>query len=171
MTGRPAIDFRPLARADLPMLHGWLGRPHVAEWWPAGSLASLAAEYAPTLDGAGATRAFVVLLDGEPAGFVQSYVAAGAGDGWWEDERDPGVRGIDQFLARAEDLGRGIGTRVVRAFCDRLLADPAVTRVQVDPHPSNARAIRCYVKAGFRAAREVVTPDGPALLLYRDRGA
>jgi hypothetical protein len=27
------------------------------------------------------------------------YVALGAGDGSWEDEIDPGVRGIDQFLA------------------------------------------------------------------------
>ncbi|MBA3659598.1 MAG: GNAT family N-acetyltransferase, partial [Gemmatimonadales bacterium] len=31
--GLPAIAFRSLTRADLPLLHEWLTRPHVAEWW------------------------------------------------------------------------------------------------------------------------------------------
>ena len=29
-----------------------------------------------------------------------------AGDGWWEEETDPGVRGIDQSLANASQLGK-----------------------------------------------------------------
>ena len=57
------------------------------------------------------------------------------------------------------------------AFTDRLFADPAVTRIQTDPSPRNARAIRSYAKAGFSALGEVVTPDGPALLMVRERGA
>jgi RimJ/RimL family protein N-acetyltransferase len=57
----------------------------------------------------------------------------------------------------------------VRAFLDRLFEDVSVTRIQTDPSPANGRAIRCYEKAGFRAAREVVTPDGAALLMYCDR--
>jgi RimJ/RimL family protein N-acetyltransferase len=58
---------------------------------------------------------------------------------------------------------------MVRAFVAKLFDDPAVTRVQVDPFPSNGRAIRCYEKAGFQRVREIVTPDGPALLMHRDR--
>ena len=27
------FSFRPLQAADLPMLHGWLARPHWTEWW------------------------------------------------------------------------------------------------------------------------------------------
>ena len=34
------------------------------------------------------------MLNGEPIGYAQSYVALGSGDGWWEEETDPGVRGI-----------------------------------------------------------------------------
>jgi RimJ/RimL family protein N-acetyltransferase len=81
------------------------------------------------------------------------------------------VRGIDQSLAEEADLGHGLGTLLVNTLCERLFADPAVTHIQTDPHPSNARAIRCYEKAGFRALLEIITPDGPALYMVRDRSA
>jgi hypothetical protein len=48
-------------------------------------------------------------------------------------------------------------------------ADVAVTKVQSEPDPTNRRAIRCYEKAGFRAIRTIVTPDGPALYMLRHR--
>lgn len=170
MEASPHVSFRPMTPGDFPMLHKWLGRPHVAEWWgPRPSLAQVEAEFEPLTGDQSTTRAYVVLVDGRPIGYIQSYVALGSGDGWWPDERDPGVRGIDQFLANAEDLGRGLGSAMVRAFVERLFADRAVTRVQTDPSPGNRRAIRCYEKAGFRAEREVDTPDGRALLMIRDR--
>ena len=170
MEGSPVISFRPLVPADFSLLHEWLGRPHVAEWWrPTPSLAEVEAEFLPLTGDRSTTRAYVVLGDGRPIGYIQSYVALGSGDGWWPDERDPGVRGIDQFLANAEDLGRGLGGAMIRAFVERLFADPAVTRIQTDPSPANRRAIRCYEKAGFRAVREVDTPDGRALLMIQDR--
>jgi GNAT superfamily N-acetyltransferase len=114
------------------------------------------------------TRSYIVLGDGAPIGYIQSYVAMGSGEGWWPDEQDPGVRGIDQFLAHPGQLGRGIGTAMVRAFVQRLFADPSVTRIQTDPSPQNRRAIRCYEKAGFRVAGEIDTPDGRALLMICD---
>lgn len=161
------FDFRPLAETDLPLLHAWLQRAHVAEWWgPAEPVDELREDF---LSG-GTTRAFIAWLDGEPAGFVQSYVVMGSGDGWWEDETDPGARGIDQFLAHAHQLDRGLGRAMVRAFVARLFSDPAVTVVQTDPSPDNPRAIRCYAAAGFQAVGEVVTPDGLALLMRCWRG-
>ena len=163
------IEFRALTAADIPMLREWLTRPHVAEiWGDVPSEAELRADYLSGNDPSAAS-AFIAWFDGEAVGFVQSYVAANSGDDWWPDETDPGVLGIDQFLADGSRLNQGIGTAMVRAFVERLLADPTTTRVQTDPSPTNARAIRCYEKAGFRRSREVVTPDGPALLMYRER--
>ena len=152
------------------MLHQWLVRPHVAEWWsPTPSLAEIEQEFEPLIRSESTTRAYIVLGDGAPIGYIQSYVAKDSGDGWWPDEEDPGVRGIDQFLAHAEQLGRGVGTAMVRSFVQRLFADPAVTRIQTDPSPSNRRAIRCYEKAGFGSLSEIDTPDGRALLMVCDR--
>lgn len=89
----------------------------------------------------------------------------GCGGGWWQDETDPGVRGIDQFLSEQSALGQGLGTKLVSALVDLLFSDPEVTKVQADPDPLNTRAIRCDEKAGFNTVRTVVTPDGPALYM------
>ena len=158
MTNR--VQFRPLTAADLPLVATWLARPHVAQWWD-GPIA-LEPE----------VRQFIGLLQGEPIGYVQAYQAVAChADGWWLEVTDPGVYGIDQFLADGAKLGRGLGTEMVRAFVAQLFADPRVTRVQVDPAPANSRAIRCYEKAGFRRVGESVTPDGAALLMHLDRSA
>jgi RimJ/RimL family protein N-acetyltransferase len=143
------------------MLHEWLQRPHVAEWW----------RPTPSFEEVGLLQGYIALHGDRAIGFIQSYVVKDCGDGWWEDETDPGARGIDQFLAHGEDLGRGLGTAMIRAFVARLFDDPSVTDVQTDPEPRNARAIRCYEKAGFRVVREVNTPDGPALLMICTRPA
>ncbi|MES3035394.1 MAG: GNAT family N-acetyltransferase [Gemmatimonadota bacterium] len=166
------FEFCPLSRADFPQLLTWLRHPHVAEWWPsAQTAAAVEEEFAELLDTGSTTRAYLVRLDGRAIGYIQSYVVMGSGDGWWEDETDPGARGIDQFIGEPTLLGRGIGTAMVRAFVATLFADAAVTQIQTDPDPHNARAIRCYEKAGFHAVTEVVTPDGAALLMIHPRPA
>lgn len=164
------LDFRPLTLTDLPMLHSWVARPHWTEWWgEAPTLAEVEAEYGPWIADPTKVQPHIALLDGQPLGYIQSYVAKDSGGGWWEAETDPGVRGIDQSIADATQLNRGLGTAMVKAFVARLFTDPRVTHIQTDPDPRNARAIRCYEKAGFRATGEVQTPDGTALLMICKR--
>ena len=168
----PAITFRPLTRDDFPTLRGWIARPHVRDWWDSPStLAEIEADYGPTLAEGSPDRAYIALAESAAIGFIQSYVVMGSPGGWWPGETDPGARGIDQFLADEHLLGRGLGTAMVRAFVDRLFESPTVTSVQTDPSPSNARAIRCYEKAGFSRRGIVETPDGPALLMVRRRSS
>lgn len=167
------ITFRPLVRDDFPMFVAWLARPHVREWWGSPTtLAEVEEDYGPTLAPESRDRSYIAYMDGEPIGYIQSYSVVGDHQPeWWPDETDPGARGIDQFLADGTRLGQGLGTAMVRAFVDRLFADPAVTKVQTDPSPENARAIRCYEKAGFRRLDVIDTPDGPALLMLQERRA
>jgi GNAT superfamily N-acetyltransferase len=139
------------------------------EWWSRDlvppTLEQTRSKYLPRMARTSTVKAYLAILSGEPVGFIQSYVAVDCGDGWWEDESDPGVRGIDQFLAHGDKLGQGLGTRMVSAFTRGLLAEPGVTRVQADPDPENKRAIACLAKSGFAPIGEIVTPDGVALLM------
>lgn len=161
------FDFKPLTESDLQLLSDWLNRLHVAEWWNGPvSLSQIRDKYLPRIGADSSVHPYIAHLNGIPVGFVQFYVVmAQQASGWWPDERDPGAVGIDQFLANAENLGKGMGTEMVAQFVEFLFEDPAVIKIQTDAAPTNLRAIRCYEKAGFREVGIVDTPDGPALLM------
>ncbi len=165
------VNLRLMAERDLSMLHEWLNRPHIVEWWGEArpSLREVREHYLPRVQAQESVIPYIGLLDGKPFAYAQSYVALGSGDGWWPEETDPGVRGIDQSIAYPELLGQGLGTQLVRELVSTLFRSPEVTKVQTDPAPHNLRAIRCYEKAGFRKVKQIVTPDGPAIYMLQDR--
>jgi RimJ/RimL family protein N-acetyltransferase len=162
----PRFEFRPLSAADLPRLHEWVRRPHVSQWWnePV-SLHDIREEYVSVVEGTVSTRAYVAYDGAQPVGFIQSYVVVDSGEGWWPEETDPGARGIDQFLLDEQRLNQGLGTAMIKAFLTLLFSETQVTVVQTDPAPHNARAIRCYEKAGFHRVGVVEAPDGAAFLM------
>jgi RimJ/RimL family protein N-acetyltransferase len=174
----PPITFRATTEADIELLARWLATPEVARWWiPTPPREQIRAELvtppnAPPLplDTAAGWAPFLACEGGEPFGYIQAYrVVASHADGFWLDQTDPFALGIDQFIGVPERIGRGLGTRMVRAFVARLFEDPRVTSVQTDPSPDNARAIACYRKAGFRDVGAIATPDGPSLLMRIER--
>jgi RimJ/RimL family protein N-acetyltransferase len=172
VTALHPITFTPLRERDLPLLHAWLARPHVAAWWqPTPTMAELQEDYLPADGEPPQAVAHIAHQRGEPIGFIQCYRVMGCGGGWWPDETDPGARGIDQFLADEVRLGQGLGRAMIRAFVERLFQDPAVTTVQTDPDPANQRAVRCYRAAGFVDVGLVDTPDGVAMLMRCTRGS
>lgn len=171
----PPVTLRLMTEHDLPMLHEWLNRPHIVEWWGGEAERPTLAEvldcYRPRVLAQESVTPYIAMLGSVAIGYAQSYVALGSGDGWWKDETDPGVRGIDQSLANPAQLNQGLGTRMVRALVEQLFLDPAVTKIQTDPAPDNHRAIRCYEKAGFVQEKIITTPDGQAVYMTQSRQA
>jgi RimJ/RimL family protein N-acetyltransferase len=172
------FEFRAVTADDIPLLHHWLGQPHVTHWWgPAPTLDAVREDYlhrlAPQqllpLDAPAGVTQYIAYEHGEAFGFIQAYrVMAGQSEGFWTEQCDPFALGIDQFIGLPDKLGKGIGTRMVRAFVAWLFEDPRVTSVQTDPSPDNSRAIAAYEKAGFVEVELVETPDGAALLMRID---
>ena len=148
--------FRPIAESDLALLARWRTAPHVVEWWGVADGPEELAE-----DG---VAKWIVEFDGRPFAFAQDYDPHA-----WDDHHfahlPAGSRGIDQFIGEADMLGRGHGTAFVRQHLARLVAAGAPA-VGTDPHPRNARAIRAYGKAGFRAVDSpVATAWGEVILM------
>jgi AacA4 family aminoglycoside N(6')-acetyltransferase len=167
------VTLRLMTEHDLPKLHEWLNRPHIVEWWGGEeartTLDEVLEHYLPRVLAEESVTPYIAMAGDEPIGYAQSYVALGSGDGWWEDETDPGVRGIDQFLANPTQLNNGLGTKLVQALVELLFSGPTVTKIQTDPAPNNHRAIRCYEKAGFVQHSIITTPDGPAVYMVQCR--
>lgn len=170
MTDAPQTDFQPVQLSDAALLFAWRQKPHVARWWNiheweqnSFNFPDFEAELREELE-IEWQSIFLITLDAKPIGFLQTYRAASAGEGWWPDE-DEGVRGIDLFIGEEELIGQGLGPAIVRAFCERLFGEGEVESIITDPDPINRRSVRCFEKAGFAAERELVTPDGLSLLM------
>ncbi len=157
-------EFRPVTEADLPMLKVWLAEPHVAEWWDNGPEASLA-EIVEAMESI-STEPLIVELDGRPIAYVQSYDPHLEDDHPYQDQPF-GTLGIDVSIGVPELVGVGHGSAIVRQFVD-MLFEEGCPRVVIDPDPANARAIRAYEKAGFRAFDTRTSIYGPALMMARD---
>lgn len=155
-------EFRPMTHADLPLIKRWLQTPHVSEWWhdPAEQFELVSGD----LDHPEMAQ-FIVTADGRAFAYLQCYRLSDWNTGF--GLQPDGTRGLDQFIGEADMLACGHGSAFIREFADRLLAT-GTPRVVIDPAPDNPRAIRAYEKAGFIRDRVVDTPDGPALLMWRD---
>jgi aminoglycoside 6'-N-acetyltransferase len=172
----PSLAFRPLATADLPTLHRWLSNPRVYRWYggvPPASFAGVAAKYAPRTLAASAIRPYLILHEGVPIGYIQSYMVADDADYAalvGDDAR--GAAALDVLIGEDDRAMHGLGAALLRAFLGEvILADPGVARCFVDPHPENLIAIRAYARAGFQPWRRIdpAPPAEPCLLLRIER--
>ncbi|MEQ1951568.1 GNAT family N-acetyltransferase [Mesorhizobium sp. CN2-181] len=155
--------FRALTPRDLKLVASWLGQPHLREWW--GDPAEALAEIEQAIDDL-ATEALIVELDGKPIGYLQSYDPHLEDDHPYADQPF-GTLGLDLSIGVPELVGVGHGSALLSQFIDDLF-DEGTPRVVIDPHPSNARAIRAYEKAGFAPVGERDTIYGQVLLMARD---
>jgi RimJ/RimL family protein N-acetyltransferase len=162
------IDFLALQEPHIPLLFKWLKEPHVAEFWQeTEDIGEFREKFLNKLPERGVS-AFVILVDSKPIGYIQYYEACKVGGGWWPDAI-AGTFGIDQFIGDRSMIGKGLGTRVIRQFVEKLFTESNVIEIITDPEPNNKRAIRAYENVGFKSLGEIKTPGGNALLMRLKR--
>jgi aminoglycoside 6'-N-acetyltransferase len=159
------LTFRPLVRADLPLLGHWIAAPHVQPWWrEPGDLASVEAGYGPAIDGPDPTELFVVHLDGRPIGFIQRCLLRDNSDYREALSRagtDPDAATIDYLIGDPALVGIGLGTRLIEAFvADTWVRHPDVDSVVVAVQQDNIASWRVLEKAGFRRRWSGVVDSG-----------
>ena len=154
--------FIPLAESHIALMHSWLSDGEALRWYgrQLATEESLRQKYLITKPQTG-TRCFIVHYHQDPIGYLQYYCISdhpqygslvGAG---------PHDYGMDLFIGRDDQIGRGLGTRIVAAALKELIFTQAdAERCLVGPSPENKRAIRCYEKCGFRYVKTVTTNDG-----------
>lgn len=148
-------SFIPLEPPHLPTLHRWLQLPHVREFWDDGDRTPQQVQahyFGPERD----VAAFLMVLDGENAGYVQAYEVDATSDyAAWRSETGE-TWGIDLFIGEERWLGRGLAAGIVRDFIAHWQQlRPALRRVLIDPETRNERARHVYKKAGFVALGRV----------------
>lgn len=160
------FKFNPFEEKHLALFQSWLQEEHIKPFWQEPEdPAKLKRKFLKVLPERG-IHAFVI-EDAETnlIGYIQYYEASQIGGGWWENE-SPGTYGIDLLIGPTNKVGRGLGPTVINAFtkfvCSR---ERNVVSFIIDPAPENLKAVRAFEKAGFVKEREIVTPNGPSLLM------
>jgi aminoglycoside 6'-N-acetyltransferase len=135
---RAAIDD------DADLLVAWHADPDVARFWDDKTYTReqmLERLREPDVD------AYVVEVDGQPVGYLQSW-----------HQGDDAEGGIDMFLIPSA-RGRGLGPDAARALARHLRDERGWRHVTVDPYLWNEPAVRAWRRAGFRDVEER-EPDG-----------
>lgn len=165
------LGFRRLDHDDLPRLFDWVHREHVKRWWyPEETFAAFEAEYAPAIDGRDPTDVYVIELDGRPIGAIQTYLVVDHPE--WDAlvGVGPDVAGVDLFIGEEDEIGRGLGPRILRAFLrDVVFARPETRACVAGVEPANGRSLRAFAKAGFLPVRDYEEEGRPHRLLRLDR--
>jgi RimJ/RimL family protein N-acetyltransferase len=161
MAEEPQIRFRPMALADLELMHRWLNHDFVARSWPGWpSLDQVRARYAPRIEEPNPTKGFIIELGAAPIGFIQCYrdvVDSPHLSPLFEEPEH--AAGIDLFLGDSAHAYRGLGPRIIRKFLREVVfAQTATSLCIIDPAQNNLAAIRAYTKAGFHHIRTVKAP-------------
>ncbi len=145
-----------MRHTDLPMLQRWLSRPHVDAWWHEPlDLAGVVRKYGPRIDGVVSTHIFVIEHELRAIGWIQWYR--------WRDYAahaaqlgaEPTAAGVDLALGEADLLGRGLGSRALALFIERVVFAHDVSAVVCDPEERNTRSLRAFEKAGFKIERTI----------------
>ena len=166
--GTGDITFRPLAEADLEILHDWLNRPHMRAHYQSEpiSLAEVRREYRPRLRDARSVHCHVALLDGQPMGSLQCYRLRDEAEFAAEVGETDGVA-VDLFIGEARHIGQGIGRRMLRSYVLDVVRPlfPGEANCFICHADDNEAALRCSLAAGFAVLRDVVEDGKPSKLL------
>jgi aminoglycoside 6'-N-acetyltransferase len=164
------IAFEPLRREHLSLMRDWLGREHVRRWWRDDVEESIATYEQEIAGGGDPTENFLIVLDGRPVGFIQTYLVSDYPE--WDAivEVGEGVAGVDLFVAEEDLTGRGLGPKILEQFvCDFVFTRPETIAAVATVEEANVRSQRAFEKAGFRHVRDVEEDGLPHRLMRLER--
>lgn len=155
------ISFEPLNKSHFPLLLKWLELPQVKKWWDQDVLYTMdlvQEKFSRYIHQAAISKdlhrkiyAYIVCFGKEKIGYVQAYDARNFAQ---EDDLDlssigGSVAGIDLFIGETNYLYKGIGSLILNALEEQILA-PHFNWCIIDPLSNNEPAIKAFEKAGFK---------------------
>lgn len=149
------LSFQPFEMSHHDLVLGWLGEPHVTEWYHGEGLENTKRGLrALVKEGSAQFKAWIALYDNQPFGLFMSY------DLSYEDRLDPechhgpwleetaNMVGMDLLIGDVSFLGKGLAKPSIEAFLNDVHGDKDL--VFIDPEATNVKAIHVYEKVGFQ---------------------
>lgn len=156
------IKFRPLALADVPLMHQWFNLPHVQRFYSlrAWTAEEVLTKLKPYILGNTPVSGFIILINEEAVGYLQCYKVQ---DYPWPgqnltDDVVNHAAGMDLFIGNKSMIGKGLGGRIIQKFLYSHIW-PNFQYCLVDPDVTNTAALKCYKKLNFQEHTLIKTVD------------
>jgi len=153
------LRVRAIYPIDLRLLAVWLADPEVAAYYGGRDCVrdqvALEEEFLLPPGISTGEQHCLVEWEGAPAGYLQFYPVEANELLEYGYPLEARLWGMDLFLGEPRRWNRGIGTAVVHATVAYLWERYHPEAVVIDPQVANARAVRCYEKAGFERVRHL----------------
>src|SRR5688572_26412289 len=122
------LTWRHVTPDDFPLLACWLAAPHVARWWHHETSAeAVERDFGPSARREEPNEDLLAILDGAPLGLLQRSFLRDYPEYLNEltpiTAVPPQAMTIDYLIGDATDVGRGIGTRMIRSALEHLWID------------------------------------------------
>ncbi len=163
------LQIRPLVvDRDVDLLHDWVTHPRSVYWDMLGtSRDDVANEYAAIV-ASDHHEAFIGLADGHPQFLVERYDPRHSPLAVLPEIREGDI-GMHVLVAPTDRPRHGFTRAVMRMVMRFCLADPAVSRVVVEPDVHNSGIASLNTAAGFVVLRHVELPTKTAALSVATR--
>src|SRR4029079_16569968 len=120
MMHKISISFVPLNETHFGIIHEWFNKPHVQAFYSLRNWTyeDVCKKLSPYMRGEKQMSSFVVYMDNDPVGYIQSYPVK---DHPWENQDLPpsivqDAAGFDFFIGEVKYLGKGLGSEIVESF-------------------------------------------------------
>lgn len=168
----PALQRRLWARPidpqhDTDLIHAWMNRPHVVEFWQMAWPRDWIHDYLAGQVDDPARSPYLGFVDQTPVGYIEVYdpfadvLAAHA-------PVRPGDLGAHVLIGEEEYLGR-FSVAIGRAVARFLFARPSVLRLVGEPDLRNQNFLSLLAFLGFHKECEVDLPDKRAAFMVCER--
>ena len=147
-----SILFRKLNdnEGDYLKLYNWCQNKYVYEWFEQRILSydEIVNKYRNKLK-EGKQDLYIITLDNKDIGFVQIYK--------FDDDINIGIDDAyeyDIFIGEEDYIGKGIGKEVIKNINNFIYEKYKTHDIIIRPFKRNIRAVKCYLKCGFKEVLE-----------------
>ena len=151
------ITFRNLNNSDddFKKIYNWCQEKFVYEWFEQRKLSydEIVNKYKSKLD-KGKQKLFIIKLNNEDIGLIQIYK--------YEDDLNLKIKDAyeyDLFIGEEEYLNKGIGSVIINKINNIIFNEYNADYIILRPFKRNVRAVKCYLKCGFKEIKEYTGSD------------
>jgi len=166
------LSFKPLSAEDLPLLHGWLNRPHMRPFYQKTpiSFEQVVEKYTPRIENKVPTSSHVVFVGERPIGKIQCYKTADYPEYAHEIGVFDGIS-VDLFIGDPDFLGKGIGKTLLHSYLAQIAFPkfPKEKKCYICHEKNNLAALTCSKSVGFTFLRDVIEGGTECELLVYEK--